>query len=146
MSFPMQEDNPDIRYLGDDFIQGPSTPCSSAPTQLLPVIWKSHQFEQPLRPSIVKRLFKDKVIFRSLSLSLSLSLSHFPYLLSLSLCTSLLSFSPTWWRYHVSDHEYSELLLNIIKLKNPYCVMWPSHLCKYVCSQWMITRKNWPCW
>ena len=64
-------------------------------------VWRSHEFDRPLRESTVRRLFTAKLVF---------------------------SVGP--WSGLVSDLEYSPLLLAIIKTRNPYCAFSPASLCK----------------
>ena len=112
------EDHPNISYLDDDLIlqTSPSanqqTSSSEQPAsnvdvddpfrnETSPTVWRSHEFERPLRPSTVQRLFSDKLIYSKESLC-----------------------------YRVSDLEYSSILIAIMKTCNPYCAFTPMRLCR----------------
>ena len=106
---PQRDDDPNARYLDDDLDEhnelhssGKSSSITSSATLPIryPIIWKTHRFDRPFRPSTVKRLFEDKVVY-----------SRFVN------------------RHLVGDHEYVGLLSSLIKKSNPYCVVYPKSLC-----------------
>ena len=101
--WPLQrEDDPSVHYLDDDLNQ------ETVETAFIPQphIWKRHEYDRPFRPSTIKRLFEDKIVF-----------SRF-------LC-----------RYHVFDYDYVGLLSSLIKQSNPHCILHPKSLCRYMKGQ-----------
>ena len=64
------------------------------------VIWNRHEFEKPLRPSTVQKLFTENLVYTKRR------------------------------NYHVSDPKYSDLLYKIIKTRNAYCQFYPRRFCR----------------
>ena len=103
---PLRKDDPTMQYLDDDLdtdAHSSSTGIPHCQSDLAPVVWKSHLFDRPLRPSLVKSLLEDKVFF-----------SH------------------RINRYHVSDAEYAKTCLKILRKRNPYCIFRPKNLCRFL--------------
>ena len=105
---PLQDDNPAIQYLDDDFdselLSSPSSATlAHIQSQPSPTIWKEHQFVKPLRPSLVKRLFEDKLEHRAKAVH----------------------------PYSIMDNEYADVLKKVIHLRNPHCIFRTSVPCWY---------------
>ena len=100
---PLREDDPAVQYLDDDLetdsFSGTHSHGQSDPS---PIIWKKHFFDKPLRPSLVKRLLEDKIVYNSRTV-----------------------------RYHVTDAQYADLCWKILRKRNPYCVFQPKSLCRF---------------
>ena len=96
-------DDENTLYLDDDEENANNSANNTtlSETPAVPVIWKHHEFDRGIRPSTMKRLFADKVMFDKKQ--------HANY---------------------VKDSEYCATLLKIIKKRNPYCVFYPKRLCQ----------------